>query len=347
MLPLRAARPVRRQHTYRAILLVSAIFIAGAIIMAIYRHPQTQADSKGMQGYSIPYSAAAEKPIPFPESVQLGLPSGWPLEAVAPSNNDLWAGKLLIIDEGHSVPDMAPSPNALSIATLGKGRIAVRSMKPNANEETIDALAELFRFGKENGASSWLVWEGSRSNGQQLDMQLENLKQYAQSMSLLEAAKQAEAEVPGPGHSEHQLPWVVDIRLANGWNVMPDAAPLSASPDGRLLIENAWKFGFIHRYGAKIAPPYEDEAYHFRYVGMAHSTLMHALSLDLPSYLAFLREKGTITYYENGLPRFAVLCKEVTEGLSFLVPKGCVWEGSMDNTGYAVLAVTFPQDDDQ
>ena len=347
MLPIRAVRPVRKQHTYRAILLVSAIFIAGAIFMAMYRHPQAQMESKAVQGYSISYSAAEEKFVALPESVQLGLPAGWSLESVTPADNELWAGKLLLIDEDHSVPDKMPAPNTLSIATMGKGRIAVRSMKPNANEETIDALAELFRYGKENGAASWLVWEGSRSNGQQLDMQLETLKQYAQTMSLLEAAEQAAAKVPGPGHSEHQLPWVIDIRLANGWNVMPDTAPLSASPDGRLLIDNAWKFGFVHRYGTKMAPPYEDEAYHFRYVGVVHSTLMHVLSLDLPSYLAFLHEKETITYYEGGKPRFAILCKELKEGLSFQVPKECIWEGSMDNTGYAVLAVTFSQDTEE
>lgn len=342
MLPWRAGRPVRKQHTFRAILLVSAIFLSGALFMATYRHPQAQPASQPVMAGGVPPAAAAAQPVALPASVQAGLPAGWALEAVSPSGDALWAGKLLLIDESHPVPEKAPAPNTLSIAALGDGRVAVRSMRPNANEETIEALKQLFIFGKENGAASWLVWEGSRSYGQQLDLQMERLKQHAQSMPLTQAAEHAAGEVPGPGYSEHQLPWVVDIRLAQGWNVMPDTAPLSASPDGRLLLDSAWRFGFIHRYGTKIAPPYEDEAYHFRFVGTAHSTVLHALSMDLPAYLDFLRGKGTVTYYEDGAPRYAILCKEYAAGLSFSIPAGCVWEGSMDNTGYAVLAVTFP-----
>jgi D-alanyl-D-alanine carboxypeptidase len=118
---------------------------------------------------------------------------------------------------------------------------------------------------------------------------------------------------------------------------------LNASADGKLLLDSAWQYGFIHRYGTKTAPPYEDEAYHFRYVGVAHSTIMHALHVDFPRYLAFLREEGTITYYEEGVPRYTVLCMRVDDGLSFSIPEGCLWEASMDNTGYAVMAVTFPE----
>ena len=123
---------------------------------------------------------------------------------------------------------------------------------------------------------------------------------------------------------------------------MPEDTPLSASDDGKLLLDSAWQYGFIHRYGTKIAPPYEDEAYHFRYVGVAHSTIMHALHVDFPRYLAFLRKEGTITYFEEGVPRYTIMCKPAEGGLSFSVPEGCLLEASMDNTGYAVMAVTYP-----
>jgi hypothetical protein len=69
---------------------------------------------------------------------------------------------------------------------------------------------------------------------------------------------------------------------------------------------------------------------------------MHALHVDFPRYLAFLREEGTITYFEEGAPRYTILCKRAEDGLSFSIPDGCLWEASMDNTGYAVIAVTFP-----
>ena len=162
-------------------------------------------------------------------------------------------------------------------------------------------------------------------------------------MPLIKAAERAAAEVSAPGASEHQLPYVVDIRIARGFNVAPDQALLSESAEGKLLLDSAWRFGFIHRYGEKAAPSYQDEAYHFRYVGVAHSTIMRALGLDFEAYLAFLREAGTLIYYENGNPRYAVLAKPWAGNTSFLLPEGCAYEGSIDNTGWAVATVTIPE----
>ncbi len=343
MLPLRAVRPRAKRHTFRAILLVSGIFLAGALFMALYRHPPARETAAAQEEISLPAALLGDLPVALPESIQCGLPRGWRLVPVTLLETELWAGKLLLIDERHPVPQNAPAPNVLSIAAEGEGEIAVRTVRPNTDPEVISALKQMFMMARSSGVTSWLVWEGSRSYGQQLELQLERLAQYAQTMPLVDAAQRAAAEVPAPGTSEHQLPYVVDIRLADGWNVAPRNEPLSASAPGRLLLDSAWQYGFIHRYGANTAPPYEDEAYHFRYVGVAHSTVMHALSLDFPGYLALLRREGAITLYENGAPLYAVLSRRVQDGLSFSIPEGCSWEGSMDNTGYAVLAVTFPK----
>lgn len=342
MLPVKSRRSYGEKHTLQAILLVSAIFLAGALFMAVYRHPAAQEAVAAAQEDHLPTAAFGGPPAALPDSIQKGLPKGWQQVSVAPGETALWAGKLLLIDENHPVPKMAPPPNTLSIAAEGEGQIAVRSLRPSADLEVIKALKQMFSTARSLGATSWLLWEGSRSYGQQLELQMERLALHAQTMPLVQAAERAAAEVPAPGSSEHQLPYVVDIRLAKGWNAMPEDGPLSASQDGKLLLEIAWEYGFIHRYGKKPAPPYEDEAYHFRYVGVAHSTLMHELNLDFPAYLAFLRQEGTVTYFKEGAPRYAVLCKQAEAGLSFSIPAGCLWEGSMDNTGYAIMAVTFP-----
>lgn len=343
MLPLNAVTHSGKKHTFRAVLLVSAVFLAGALFMALYRQPPAREAAAALE-VTLPPAPRAhnDAPLALPGSIQKGLPEGWPLVSITPSEKELWAGKLLLIDGDHPVPQEAPPPNTLSISAEGEGKIAVRTTKHSTSLEVIQALKEMFSMARSAGITSWLIWDGSRSNGQQLEMQMERLMQYAQTMPLVQAAERAAAEVPAPGFSEHQLPYVVDIRLADGWNLAPRNEPLSASSDGMLLLDTAWRYGFIHRYGKKPAPPYEDEAYHFRYVGVAHSTVMHALNLDLPGYLAFLRKEGAVTYYENGVPRYAILCRLAEDGLVFSIPAGCPWEGSMDNTGYAVIAVTFP-----
>jgi D-alanyl-D-alanine carboxypeptidase len=342
MLYLRQVRPYRKKRLIPAVLLISAVFLIGALFMALYRYPAAHEITASVREYDPSPVVLNDMPIVLPDSIQKGMPAGLSLMEVVPADADLWSGKMLLIDESHPVPQRAAPPNTLSIAAEGEGQIAVRTPQPNTDLEVIKALKKMFSMARSNKVNSWLVWEGSRSYGQQLELQLERLKQHAQTMKLMEAAEKTAEEVPAPGFSEHQLPYVVDLRLAEGWNAKPEDAPLSASADGKLLLNSAWQYGFIYRYGRKIAPPYEDEAFHFRYVGIVHSTIMHALHVDFPRYLAFLREEGTITYYEDGVPRYTVLCKPVEDGLSFSIPEGCLWEGSMDNAGYAVIAVTFP-----
>jgi zinc D-Ala-D-Ala carboxypeptidase len=343
MLPLGSTRLYEKNQRLRTILLVCAVFLLGALILSANRRPTAMETSSGQVDAPVPVSVAAV--IKLPDSIKKGIPQGYTMVSAAPSETELWAGKLLLIDKEHPVPKQAPAPNTLSIAAEGGGEIAVRTIKHNTAPEVILALKEMFLMAKNAGINSWLVWEGTRSYGQQLELQMERMKQYAQTMPLSKAAERAAAEVPAPGLSEHQLPYVVDIRLADGWNAVPDARPLNASPAGRLLLENAWQYGFIYRYGMKNAPPVEDEAYHFRYVGLIHSTMMHFMNLDFEQYLLYLRETGAITYSENGAPRYAVLCKPYDGNAVFSVPQGCAWEASMDNTGYAILAVIFPSED--
>ncbi len=335
--------PGRRRGAYRSILLAAAILLLGVLPAAFLIPGPTEETYASAEVTPEPIPAAATPAAKLPGDLRKGLPEGWPLKDTIFSEETLWAGKLLLIDKDHPMPENAPPPNTLSIAAMGEGKIAVRSMAHVTDAQVIAALKELFDLGRGQGVTCWLVWEGSRSNAQQLALQMERLGQYAQAMPLAEAAERAAAEVSAPGESEHQLPYVADIRIARGFNVAPDQALLSESPEGRLLLDSAWRFGFIHRYGEKAAPPYQDEAYHFRYVGVAHSTVMRALGLNFEDYLTFLRGAGGITYYENGIPRYAVLAKPWEGSASFSLPEGCAYEGSMDNTGWAVAAVTFPE----
>jgi D-alanyl-D-alanine carboxypeptidase len=343
MLVPRIYRPRSRRRFLLAVSFLTILFLAGGLFAALYNRPSAVEMALVPRQ---PNSLSDPAPVPqkLPSTVQQGLPRGLPLAAVMPAPEMLLGGKLMLIDQSHPIPKEALPPNTLSIADLGAGKIAVRTVQHATDEEVIYALAELCTKGRSSGFSDWLVWEGSRSNAQQLEKQLERTGLHAQNMPLVEAAEQAAREVPAPGTSEHQLPYVVDIRLAAGWNAMPESAPLESSKSGRFLLDTAWQYGFIHRYGSKPPAPYTDEAYHFRFVGVAHSTLMHALNIRLPEYLALLHDKGTLTYYEEGVPRYAVICKKAAENVSFSLPKGCTWEGSIDNMGYVVVAVTFPRE---
>ncbi|HKU18571.1 MAG TPA: M15 family metallopeptidase [Candidatus Saccharimonadales bacterium] len=89
----------------------------------------------------------------------------------------------------------------------------------------------------------------------------------------LAAAEQASAR---PGHSEHQTGLAADL----GGTSQPAcnvAACFADTVEGKWLVVNAYKYGFIIRYPAdKVAVTgYEYEPWHVRYIGTALSTEMH------------------------------------------------------------------------
>jgi D-alanyl-D-alanine carboxypeptidase len=83
-----------------------------------------------------------------------------------------------------------------------------------------------------------------------------------------------------PGHSEHQLGTAVDFTTAPG---VPLSTSFGASPAGKWLAKNSWRFGFLMSYpkGKQRLSCYGYEPWHFRYVGRDLARRIHA-SGDVP-----------------------------------------------------------------
>jgi len=77
-----------------------------------------------------------------------------------------------------------------------------------------------------------------------------------------------------PGHSEHQLGTTVDFTTAAG---VPLRTSFGASPSGKWLARNGWKYGFIMSYpeGKKKVSCYGYEPWHWRYFGRALARKIH------------------------------------------------------------------------
>ena len=77
-----------------------------------------------------------------------------------------------------------------------------------------------------------------------------------------------------PGHSEHQLGTTMDFTTAPG---VPLSTDFGASPAGRWLAANSWRYGFIMSYprGMRRVSCYGYEPWHFRYVGRELAALIH------------------------------------------------------------------------
>lgn len=101
--------------------------------------------------------------------------------------------------------------------------------------------------------------------------------------------------VARPGHSEHQTGLAADI-YPIGAAGCSSIGCLGATPQGRWLAQNAWRYGFILRYeqGMTAVTGYAHESWHFRFIGTALAADYAAGGLR--SYEQFLGQPAAPRY---------------------------------------------------
>lgn len=338
--PARGWRPRRGRPLW--VVLVSAVL--GTLLILWLCQPR--ADSAAPASYTVasPATAVPQVEKALPANVRLGLPEGGTTYQAAFPRKRLMAGRMMLIDEAHSLPADAAPPNTLSLLKYTAGRVACRDQQAVLAEDALDALDALFRGARQARVNQLVVFAAARSQEQQRQLLCDRMAELSRTMSLEDALAQAKVEIEPPGCSEHQLPWCVDIRLCQGWNTLPSEDSLEASEAGRWLLEHCWEYGFIRRYDMGRETDASHRAWHFRYVGKAHAALMHTLGLSLEGYLDFLHEKGAVTLLgTDGEPYAAAVCRPwAGEDAVLALPlKATVEDASTDNAGYALAGCLF------
>lgn len=91
-----------------------------------------------------------------------------------------------------------------------------------------------------------------------------------------------------PGHSEHQSGLAVDLNSID--------TDFAATPEGKWLHENAYKYGFILRYtkDGEDETGYMYEPWHYRYVGVELAKLLY----NEGNWITLERYLGIISKYE-------------------------------------------------
>lgn len=146
-----------------------------------------------------------------------------------------------------------------------EGLVSVRGVQ--VHPEAADDLEELLTQARADG-----VRIGMRTAYRDYDQQAEIYNQY-----IREHGRTATDRFSArPGHTEHQTGLAVDF-----------SSPTQPSCDlqqcfdetieGQWLAENAWEFGFIHRYTgeAEHITGFQNEGWHYRYVGRDLAAHMH------------------------------------------------------------------------
>lgn len=273
-------------------------------------------------------------------AISYALPSELEVHSVTYTRQQLLLGKLMLVDQSHPLPTDAPAPNTFNIASYGKGMVPVGGLGIKSGRETIDALLQLFASMRARGITALAVWQGSLSAGQLKEIQHSQLTQFAAQMPLNDAVAQTLAQTDAPMCGEIMQEYTVEIRLGVAGSELPDARALMQSEEGRYLLKNAWRYGFVQRSPNATGT----KKYRFRYVGVAHATAMAFLDVTFEEYLAHLHEKREVIIRNDGKIEYIILCEPIySDRVQFTLPTAATYEFSLDNTGYAVVACTLKE----
>ena len=272
-------------------------------------------------------------------TVVYAYPSGAERIVRTYSRTELLSGSLMLLDDAHSLPADAPAPNTMSAALYGKGMVPVRSLQVKSGLKTLEALIDLFRDLHARGVNGLAVWDGTVSPAEQRARLIAHAHSLLQSQTVESAVRNTYAVLDAPGTGELLQEYGVELRFRAGTADTPLDIPLESTREGQLLLQTAWRYGFIR--------PQPDaggrESFRFRWVGKAHAAAMTYLELSLKDYLSWLHEKGVLTIMEAGTPKYVIVCEPFAGSrTAFSLPEGAVYEASLDNMGYAVVAATLP-----
>lgn len=192
-------------------------------------------------------TAAADKPKSFFNKKQFSLDD--------PTSIWVVADKLRPLNPKNYVPpDLIETP----VANVNP---------PTLRKEAAGAMVQMFAAAKAEGAGDMTLQSAYRSYNVQVNVYNGYVNSAGQAG--------ADAQSARPGFSEHQTGLAADI------SALPLKCALAAcfgdTPQGKWLVANAYRFGYLLRYPAdKVAiTGYMYEPWHFRYIGVALATEMH------------------------------------------------------------------------
>ncbi|GEM_PF-1162870 len=224
------------------------------------------------------------------------------------------SNELMLVNSEHKInesfaADLSPAYRAVPISTSDL----------EMNGTVLEAVKDLFRDARENGYKDFFVNSGFRSYQKQNELYNDaDDKSYVQE----------------PGASEHQTGYALDIAY-DGFS----GEAFENSPQGKWLMENAHKYGFILRYpeGKTDITKISYEPWHYRYVGIPHSYYCYENDLCLEEYIRFLTNGGS---YSISIDKTNYSVYYATEKDGFIdVPADKEYKVSSDNTGGYIVVV--------
>ncbi|MED1205389.1 M15 family metallopeptidase [Heyndrickxia acidicola] len=190
------------------------------------------------------------------------------------------ANILALVNKDNYLPsDYAPKDLVRPNVAFSFGNADVE--KAHMRKEAAVALAKMFNDAKKDGIILYAA-SGYRSYTRQMSVFKDEVDNSGQ--------KQADQAVAIPGSSEHQTGLAMDITCQSEQFLLTDH--FGEDKEGKWLMDNAHKYGFILRYPKnKInITHYEYEPWHYRYVGTKAANVMYQHDWTLEEYFEHVKK---------------------------------------------------------
>lgn len=292
--------------------------------------------------------------------------TGYPLTGTATvRRSDVMYNGLLLVNQWHSRPEDFDESMMLSINSYAREQeTGLDSFWDGSSCKlhpvAIDALIEMLQAAKPLGFDRYVVQKDNnfRSYDEQLAMfnkELADQRSKRPNLSEEQLVERAKKKVNYPGTSEFNTGLSFCLYLYDGTDYYKKT-PVFETEDGKWLLENAWRYGFVFRFPTSGFPTADtvDKTYKtgvgvklkcFRYVGKGHAAVMNHLGLCLEEYIEYLQEHPYIAVYEDGVKKYEITYQYVgDDAASFTVNtnnRNRNYTMSLDNFGGVVTVYEY------
>lgn len=269
----------------------------------------------------------------------------------------LLTGGLLLVNPWHPLPNDFSDAELKGVGIESGYKIQVQDNTVKLFPEAYEALsAMLTDAGKEN-LTDFMVWEAYRTNDKQTEFFNARMERLSKDYSGDILIEQTKKYVNYPGTSEFQTGFSFNLGLYNKSDPEVRNQKFYETAQGKWVLENCWKYGFVFRFPVADypSPEWEDKSYKtgissqlsvFRYVGRAHAAAMRTLDYCLEEYIEFLETHRHVCVYQDGGLKYEIFRISVGEEAqsTYDVPvtnPAIDFQASLDNMGGLVMAYTY------
>jgi len=252
-------------------------------------------------------------------------------------DSDIHSGSLLLVNHDHSFS----IPEDLDLVNINEAKTIQFRVQYESAQLARSIMAPLDEMMDSFINATNIRYVTIRSAFRNYANQERILNNYISRMGRREALRWAAL----PGHSEHHTGLAFDFGIISGGMV----AAFNGTGNTSWFRRNSHEYGFILRYlqGKTQITQTSHEPWHFRYVGLPHSTIMFENNWCLEEYIEMLRDYTFEEPFEAELNDILYAIYFVP-GTEVKIPLNSEFELSGNNIdGFIVTAIQLEHDPDE